>query len=387
MSTILAIETSCDETAASVVCMNDSGIFALSNAISSQIPLHAPHGGVIPNLAAREHLRNFELVVSQALDDAEVFVDEIDAIAVTNAPGLIPALLVGTTVAKTLAWLWKKPLLGIHHIEGHIYANTLNAKREEKNAKRSTPSARRSTFNDFHFPVLTLVVSGGHTQLILMREHFQYEIVGETQDDAAGEAFDKVARILGLGYPGGPEVSKHAQLWRQKPHTESQYPNLPRPMLRSNNFHFSFSGLKTAVLYQVKRFREENNLAETDPLPEAFVHTICAEFENAAVEVLTTKTLKAAEHFDAKTILLAGGVSVNTHLRETLLHTMCENAPHIDCRLPEIIYTTDNAAMIGAAAALRWARMNESERSNAENSWKTLETLAESPISQHISST
>jgi len=382
MSTLLAIETSCDETAAAIVRSDETGIFALSNIISSQVKLHAPHGGVVPNLAAREHVRNIEHVLVQALREANLSVSDIDALAVTNAPGLIPALLVGTTTARTLAWLWKKPLLGIHHIEGHIYANFVRTGNGKRKMEKNTVSVIRYPLSvQWSFPLLALVVSGGHTQLILMPEHFHYEIVGETQDDAAGEAFDKVARILGLGYPGGPEVSRHAALARRGPIAESRLPAMPRPMLHSDNFHFSFSGLKTAVLYQTKRFRQESRLAETDPLPESFTNALCAEFENAATEVLVAKTIKAAKYFHARTVILAGGVSANKHLRERLEGTVSELDPPVTCHLSPVTLSMDNAAMIGAAAALRWDRMNEAEKAESRNAWQTLETSATAPLS------
>jgi len=283
---ILAIETSCDETSAAIVNAENGAITVKSNVVSSQIDLHKKWGGVVPNLAAREHTKNLPHVLHEALENAAATPNDIDLIAVTHGPGLIPALLVGTNAAKTLSYVWNKPLVGIHHIEGHVYANLIDEKEE------------------LHFPALVLVVSGGHTQLVLMKEDCDYDIIGETQDDAVGEAFDKAARILGLGYPGGPEISKQSE----KADGSGPVIELPRPMLHSGDFHFSFSGLKTAVLYAVREYQKQNNLTKEDFLPQELVANMSKEFQDAAVEVLVAKTLKAAKKHNAKTILLAGGV-------------------------------------------------------------------------------
>lgn len=371
MSIFLALETSCDETSASIVSSDTDGISILSNVVSSQIALHAPHGGVIPNLAAREHTKNINIVIKQALHEANISSSEIDVLAVTNAPGLIPALLVGTTTAKTLSWLWKKPLLGIHHLEGHIYANFITT--EEYNLlKKDTREI---------FPLLALIVSGGHTQLVLMKGHFQYEIIGETQDDAVGEAFDKTARLLGLGYPGGPEVSRCAQKAKEKTSPLINI-SLPRPMIHKPNFNFSFSGLKTAVLTLVKRYRQEHNLADTDTLDTPFINAVCAEFEQAAVDVLISKTLRALETYEIRTVVLAGGVSANTHLQKSLALAIREKFPSIHFSLPPTHCITDNAAMIGAAAAMRWELMNDKEKFLTHDTWKHLETRANALLSE-----
>jgi len=356
---ILAIETSCDETAAAVLQAENSEIKILASIVSSQIALHSQWGGVVPNLAAREHLKNILPVTDQCLKEASLSREQIDLMAVTEGPGLIPALLIGTNSARTLSYLWKKPLLGIHHIEGHIYANFigLNSKSENRNPK-------------IEFPVLCLVVSGGHTQLVLMKDHLQYEIVGQTQDDAVGEAFDKVARILGLGYPGGPLIAAKAAELRSI-HYENKFVthnsefkiSLPRPMLNSGDFNFSFSGLKTAVLYLVKKNEEKKQ----DP---EFIQAICTEFQQAAIDVLVAKTISAAKKYNPKAVLLAGGVSANQELRQQLERAVKENLINTSYFCPEFKYTIDNAAMIGAAAFFRWQK--EKENSKLLENWKNI---------------
>lgn len=322
---ILAIETSCDETSVAIVERQKNRLSDFSNIVSSQVALHAQFGGVVPNLAAREHLKNGLPVLETAIKEAKIGRDQIDAIAVTQGPGLIPALTIGVTMAKALSYAWKKPLIPVHHIAGHIYANFLSLSDQS-----------------FTFPILSLVVSGGHTQLVWMSNHHHYEIIGETQDDAAGEAFDKVARILNLGYPGGPIISQKAEL------AENNFSDisLPRPMLNSPDFNFSFSGLKTAVLYLIKK----NEARLSDP---AFVPAVCREFENATVEVLLEKTINATQKYHPKTVLLAGGVSANRTLRESFKQAFSSRFPEIRFSSPELKYTGDNAAMIAAAALFK----------------------------------
>ncbi|QQS60983.1 MAG: tRNA (adenosine(37)-N6)-threonylcarbamoyltransferase complex transferase subunit TsaD [Candidatus Moraniibacteriota bacterium] len=363
MSTILSLETSCDDTACAIIEKKNNSIHVLSNVISSQTQIHSQNGGVIPNLAAREHTKNILPVIENTLSQARCSIESLDALAVTIAPGLIPALLVGTTTAQTLSWLWKKPLLGIHHIEGHIYANF--APKDEND----------TVIDSLRFPLLALVVSGGHTQLVLMKEHFSYSIIGETQDDAVGEAFDKTARVLGLPYPGGPEISRLAQEFRNENGNENII-QFPRPMIHSPNFHFSFSGLKTAVLYTVKTYRKENNLSENDPLPKHFQKAVSAGFEDACVDVLLSKTQKAIERFSIQSVLIAGGVSANIHLREMLKKCIDEKFPHIFLRLPQKDLSLDNAAMIGIAGLLRWDLFSDSEKQKASTLWKNLEARA-----------
>ena len=353
---ILGIETSCDETAIAIVKSTDSGIEILSNIVSSQIELHAKWGGVVPNLAAREHTKNMIPVLREALEEANLTQKDIDLISVTEGPGLIPALLVGTNTAKTLSYLWKKPLLGIHHIEGHIYANFINAKGKEK----------------AEFPILCLVVSGGHTQLVLMRNHLKYEIIGQTQDDAVGEAFDKVARILNLGYPGGPAISAKAdEVKSSDPKLEVQ---LPRPMLHSDDFNFSFSGLKTAVLYETKK--------NTDLLEKKeYVRAISKEFQQAVIDVFIKKTLKASRKHNPRTIMLAGGVSANKELRTQLGDIIKKELRGVSYLLPDPSYSLDNAAMIAVAANFRWEKMSGKEKEKSKKKWRTLEADANLKLS------
>jgi N6-L-threonylcarbamoyladenine synthase len=323
---ILGIETSCDETAASVV-ENKRGIFKVrSNIVSSQIDIHAKTGGVVPEVAAREHIKNILPVVNQSLVDANVSAKDIDAIAVTTGPGLITSLIVGIETAKTLSHIWDKPIISINHIEAHLYANF-------------------ATNQKVKFPLLALIVSGGHTELILMKKHGHYKLVGKTRDDAAGEAFDKVAKILRLGYPGGPIISKLAMKGNEKSF------DLPRPMLREKNHDFSFSGLKTAVLYasQSKKHNFNNKKKIAD---------MSASFEKATVEVLIKKTAHAAKMYKVKTVLLAGGVAANKRLRADLKNELKKEVPKVKFMLPDLNYCTDNAAMIAVAGCFH-ARKKE----------------------------
>ena len=297
---ILGIETSCDETAAAIIENQGKKIIPLSSVISSQIKLHAKWGGVVPNLAAREHLKNIIPIIKKTLNNAQKKLTEIDLIAITNGPGLIPALLIGTTTAKTLSYLWQKPLIGIHHIEGHIYANFIS-----------------NNITNKHFPLLCLVVSGGHTQLVLMRNHLEYEIIGETLDDAVGEAFDKVARLLGLAYPGGPNVS--------------------------------------------------------------FIAEMCREFQTAVCDVLIHKTILAAKKYQPKTILLAGGVSANTHLRDELAKAIKKNLTDVFFSAPHPKYSLDNASMIAVAGFYRWKKMNKKKSRSVlelKSNWQNMEADA-----------
>jgi len=365
---ILGIETSCDETAISLLEIQGNKLKVLSNIISSQVKLHAKWGGVVPNLAAREHLKNIIPVLRAAFKKAGVKQSDIDLIATTQGPGLIPALLIGTNVAKTLSYVWRKPLIGIHHIEGHIYANFVG--NFQKNSK---PQTTGYELRDL-FPILCLVVSGGHTQLVLMKKHLDYEIIGQTLDDAVGEAFDKVARILGLGYPGGPAISQLATEYKTKKMKSKSYElrivsykaNLPRPMINSKDFNFSFSGLKTAVLYEVKK----------NPNYKLQITNYCYEFQQAAIDVLIHKTIKAAEKYNPKTIMLAGGVSANKELREQLGKVIRKKLPGTSYKLPTTNYCTDNATMIAVAGYYRWKNMSVAQRKKALRNWKTLQADA-----------
>jgi N6-L-threonylcarbamoyladenine synthase len=326
---ILGIETSCDETSVAVV---KDGRTVLSNVISSQIDLHRLTGGVVPEVAARQHVLKMHPVLDEALEEAGVSITDIDLIAVTERPGLIAALLVGTSAAKTLALLGNIPLVPVYHIEGHIYANWLDHQEETS------------------FPIVILTVSGGHNELILMTGHATFKELGATRDDAAGEAFDKVARLLDLPYPGGPEISRLAESGDPKGY------DLPRAMMKEG-YDFSFSGLKSAVSRLVK--------AEGDSLRR---EDLAASFQEAVVDALSTKLIRAAKEFGAKEVHLAGGVSANKRLR-TLTHSRLKSAlPDVPLRFPQkIAYCTDNAAMIAAAGYFEYKK-----NPNHDWSWKHL---------------
>lgn len=376
---ILGIETSCDETAASILEVKKEKIKVLSNVVSSQIKLHAAWGGVVPNLAAREHLKNIFPVIHSALKEARIKPEALDLIGVTSGPGLIPALLIGVNAAKTLAYIWKKPLMGIHHIEGHIYANFIGVDPKAQSPKpRQTTNYKPQTTNSIKFPILCLVVSGGHTQLVLMKKHLHYKIIGETQDDAAGEAFDKVARILGLGYPGGPAIAQRAMEFPKKSKNYklkaiSHKLNFPRPMINSKDFNFSFSGLKTAVLYETKKHPELMKKPD-------YIAALCQEFQNAATEVLIAKTIRAAQKYHPHSILLAGGVSANKELRKQLGEAIKNNLPNnTNYQLPITDYCLDNSAMIAAASFFRWKLSKKKTYP-----WQTVEANANLKLSSLI---
>ena len=357
---ILGIETSCDETSIAVLEVVPSShkaskdkqktkVKVLSNTISSQIKIHAKYGGVYPALAAREHAKNIDKVLKLTLKEAGLkSVEEVDLIAVTKGPGLAVALIVGITFAKTLAWKFKKPIAGVNHLEGHIYSNWLPPKDLDY---------RLLTIDDRLFPALCLIVSGGHTELVLMKDHGKFKIIGETLDDAAGEAFDKIARLLGLGYPGGPLI--YAEAEKYKIQDPILYFPLPRPMIKSLNFDFSFSGLKTAALYLVKKLRGESpraNLFEDSRFDLKRVRpAIAHEAQQAIVDVLVSKTLKAAKQHKVKSVLLSGGVSANKLLRETLEKEISK-INRVNFFKPAMAYTTDNAAMIALAGYFNYAK-------------------------------
>lgn len=309
---ILAIESSCDETAAAVV---KNGREVLSNVISSQIALHTLYGGVVPEIASRKHIEKINQVVEQAMADAGVEFDDITAIAVTYGPGLVGALLVGVSFAKSLAFALKKPLIGVHHIEGHISANYI-------------------TNPELEPPFMCLVVSGGHSHLVKVTDYGEYEILGRTRDDAAGEAFDKVARAIGLGYPGGPKIDKVS--CKGNPDAIA----FPRAKVADNAYDFSFSGLKSAVL---------NYLNSCEMKGEKVVQEdVAASFQKAVVDVLVGHSMEALDQYGFKKFAIAGGVASNTHLRAAMLKA-CEER-QVQYYSPTPILCTDNAAMIGAAA-------------------------------------
>jgi len=315
---ILAIESSCDETAASVV---KNGRIVLSNIISSQIDLHTLYGGVVPEIASRKHIEHIDDVISEAIKQANVTMEEIDAIAVTYGPGLVGALLVGLAEAKALAFATKKPLIGVHHIEGHICANYIEDK-------------------EFEPPYIALVVSGGHSHLVFVEDYGKFEILGRTRDDAAGEAFDKVARAIGMGYPGGPKIDAAAKNGNPKAIS------FPRAFLEEDSYDFSFSGLKSSVLNYVNK----QKMTGQDIVPE----DVAASFQQAVVEVLVGKTMKAARGRGMKKIALAGGVASNSALRQKMKEA-CDEAGY-ELNIPTPILCTDNAAMIGCAAYYEYIR-------------------------------
>ncbi|TGE33721.1 tRNA (adenosine(37)-N6)-threonylcarbamoyltransferase complex transferase subunit TsaD [Desulfosporosinus sp. Sb-LF] len=308
---ILGIETSCDETSAAVLV---NGTDLLSHVISSQIATHQKYGGVVPEIASREHSLHLQPVVQQALDEAKVGFTDLSAIAVTYGPGLVGSLLVGVSGAKAMAYAAGIPLIGINHLEGHIYANFLH-------------------HQDLEFPFLALLVSGGHTHLILFKAHGQYQVLGHTRDDAAGEALDKVARTLGLGYPGGPQIQKVAL------EGDEQAFKFPRAMLEPTSLDFSFSGMKSAVLNTLNTARMRG---ETLSVPD-----LAASFQQSVVDVLVRKTLMAIQQTGVKTLLLAGGVAANRLLRETLDYELSQRS--IRLVYPPPIFCTDNGAMIAIA--------------------------------------
>jgi N6-L-threonylcarbamoyladenine synthase len=323
MPRILAIETSCDETAAAVVV---DGKTMLSNIIASQAAKHAQYGGVFPEVASRMHVEIIYQVVQQALSDAHLGLGDMDAVAVTRGPGLPGSLVVGLNMAKGLALGRNLPLIGINHLEGHVYSLWL---------VEGAPEVR--------FPVVCLIVSGGHTELILMTDHNRYQRLGGTLDDAAGEAFDKVARLLGLPYPGGPSIERAAQGGNPAAF------RFPRAWLEGT-FDFSFSGLKTAVLYEVKKQKPGMPMGpDSPPLDLAAVPDLAASFQTAIIDVLVSKTVAAAQAYQATEIFVAGGVSANQALKAEF-----DRRAACPVRVPPLILCTDNAAMMGAAANFRF---------------------------------
>ena len=309
---ILAIESSCDETAAAVVV---NGRDVRSNIISSQISLHTLYGGVVPEIASRKHIEKINQVIMQALQEADTTLEEIDAIGVTYGPGLVGALLVGVAEAKAIAFASNKPLIGVHHIEGHISANYIEHKELEP-------------------PYLCLVISGGHTHLVIVKDYSHYEVIGKTRDDAAGEAYDKVARTIGLGYPGGPKIDELAK--KGNPAAIS----FPRAMIEGAPYDFSFSGLKSAVLNYVNICRMKQ-----EPIIEA---DVAAAFQAAVVDVLVSKAMLAMEEYGFQKFAIAGGVASNSAIRQAFVEE-CEKKGYA-FYYPSPVYCTDNAAMIGAAA-------------------------------------
>lgn len=305
---IMGIESSCDETSVSIV---KNGTTEVATVISSQIDIHKSYGGVVPEIASREHVKNITIVLEECLEKAHMTMEEIDAIAVTYGPGLIGSLLIGLEAAKTLSFLYNKPLIPVHHIAGHIYANSL--------------------VKELAFPLLAVVVSGGHTELVVMRKHYDFRKIGGTLDDAIGECYDKVARVIGLEYPGGPKIDKLSSLGKKT------Y-KLPIP-LKDDSYNFSFSGLKSAVINLVHNEQQHNREINKEDL--------AASFQSVAIEEITTKVRKAITEQNIKNVLVAGGVAANNALRNAL--TSLANELNVNLSIPPLKYCTDNATMIAAA--------------------------------------
>ncbi len=311
---ILSVETSCDETS---VAITKDGKHVLSNAVLSQINIHEPFGGVVPEIASRAHIESMLYMFDKAIKDADIKVEAIDLVAVTQGPGLIGSLLVGINAATTFAYANNIPLMGVNHLLGHIYAAQIEG--------------------EMKFPLLTLLVSGGHTELLLVKDHLDIELLGTTLDDAVGEAYDKVARLLNLGYPGGPVVDKLA-------HQGKPIYNLPKPFLKNEPYNFSFSGLKSAVLNLVHNMKQRNESFKTED--------ICASFQEVVTEVLVQKTKDAAQDLGVKQIVVAGGVAANKGLRKKLSERIID----LEILTPSIQYCTDQAAMIGIAAYYQYKK-------------------------------
>lgn len=315
---VLGIESSCDETSIAVV---KDGKTVLSNVIYTQIDIHTLYGGVVPEVASRMHVKKITYVLDQALKEANISYNDLDLIAVTDHPGLIGSLMVGINCAKTIAYCYNKPIVYVDHIHGHIYANYLE--------------------QDFSFPLLALVVSGGHTELVVMKDHFDFELIGETLDDAVGEAYDKIARVVNVGYPGGPIIDKMAALGNP---TYS----LPHAMINKEGYDFSFSGLKSAVINLNHKY--EQNKQEINK------NDLASSFQTAVIDILTSKTLKAVKEYNIKQVVVAGGVAANKGLRAAMQNLANEN--NFILTVPSFKYCTDNAAMIAVAGYFQYLKEN-----------------------------
>jgi N6-L-threonylcarbamoyladenine synthase len=375
---ILAIETSCDETAVSIVKFNDATYTILSNLVHTQIDMHKEYGGVFPTIAKREHAKNLPILIQEALEKSDLASDSfdlsadqktnireilerepeaaeqlikilptlgkpaVDALAATYGPGLEPALWVGINVAKVLSIVWGVPLLPVNHMEGHILATLI----------KDDTSKEQQSIQDLQFPALALLISGGHTELVLVKDFGDYEKIGSTRDDAVGEAFDKVARLIGLPYPGGPEIERIA-LSSQSSTSSTQ---LPRPMIHTDDYDFSFSGLKTAV---------RNWVQEKETLTEAEKAALAFEFQQAVADVLIKKTSRAIENFDIRTLIISGGVSANNFIRESFEKKLKKDYPDVKLQLPQKKLSTDNALMMAFAGYFAWQRQQKNPDLNS----------------------
>ena len=339
---IIAIETSCDETAVALLQSTATGLSVVKNIVSSQIDLHKQYGGVVPEIAARAHSETLVPLLQKQIGLKTL--KSADLIAVTAGPGLITSLMIGVQAAKTLSFMLQKPLVGINHLEGHIYANWLPHRDGSRNKQVQALFQKPKQF----FPALALVVSGGHTEFVMIRNHGDYKLLGQTVDDAAGESFDKVSKILGLGYPGGPIISTLAVKGNPKAI------DFPRPMLASKDYNMSFSGLKTAVLYYLEK---KKNVKKSE-IPD-----VVASFQQAVIDVLIAKMQKAIAEHRPRSLMMGGGVSANPALREAVMALGGKNT--IPVFIPDLQYTGDNAAMIGAVAYFR-------RKEASKTLWKTL---------------
>ncbi len=372
---VLAIETSCDDTGVALLDVRESQVKILADFVSSQNEIHAPYGGVVPNLAVRAHYKNLPILLEAVL--GKIDPEKIDLIAATNGPGLEPCLWAGINNAKVLAKALGKPIVGVNHLEGHIAANFFAANSKLLNygaITRSGATGWKTQNSKLLFPAICLIVSGGHTQLVFMKKIGEYKVIGQTRDDAAGEAFDKVAKMLGLGYPGGPEVALLAKKG------VSDAFQLPRPMIDSKDFDFSFSGLKTAVRYLLQKLEKSPSALPASSAGQALckrggrereiqvpnsqfpVPDICASFQQAAIDVLVDKTIKAAQKYKAKAVMLAGGVAANKELHRQMENAVKKTIPNSQFLVPSSCYCTDNAVMIGLAGYWKFMRQGKGDR-------------------------
>ncbi|MBW6431694.1 tRNA (adenosine(37)-N6)-threonylcarbamoyltransferase complex transferase subunit TsaD [Patescibacteria group bacterium] len=358
---ILAIETSCDETSAAVIYESDNRPIILSNVVSSQIDLHKKYGGVVPEVAARAHIEIIIPVIDEAIKKADISLDEIDYIAPTYGPGLIGSLLVGVETAKALALARNIPIIPINHLEGHLYANFVS-----ENKKNRAPGLKPEN-KQLHFPILALIISGGHTMLIIVKDHLKYQVVGRTRDDAAGEAFDKAAKILGLGYPGGPIISKWAEEGDESSYKFPTIDLTDKPFRDQDGYlrhpeaslDFSFSGLKTSLLTKVKEITVNNKV-----LNDKEISNLAASFQKAIVDNVSQNVLRGVERYQPKTFIISGGVAANKQLRETLKKNIEINSPEVRFLVPEFELCTDNAAMIGIAGYYQIKNLNSKFEKN-----------------------
>jgi len=356
---ILGIESSCDDTSVAFVDCSERGFFVVSEKTARQIEVHKKYGGVVPEIAGRMHAENIVPVIEVVMRHENIKTlkhkNKPDVIAVTAGPGLITGLVVGVEAAKTLAYLWETPLVAVNHIAGHAHSAEIRNSKFEIRKKSKIENLK----SKIYYPAVALIVSGGHTELLLMTDPTTFELIGKTRDDAAGEAFDKVGKLLGFDYPGGPKISKFAE------NGDPTAIKFPRPMLDNDNFEFSFAGLKTSTLYWL----QDNPLiaAHVNPSqlpagvfgvrPEgATINDLCASFEQAIIEVLVTKTIWAAKKYNPKTIILGGGVSANKKLRETLAQSIHSLMPNSLFLIPDLKYAMDNGAMIAAAGYYKAAK-------------------------------